>query len=571
MEREELLHRLRHSASHVMAEAVVSYVPYAKLAIGPPIEGGFYYDFGLPFPLSPDDLESIERMMADSIAADHPFVQTFVSKDEARERFADQPYKLEIIEGIEGDTVSLYTHGPFTDLCEGPHVASTGELKAVRLLSLAGAYWRGDEHRPMLQRIYGTAWDTQEALDAYVQRRFEAERRDHRRLGRELDLFFLNPIAPASPFFLPKGAIVYNLLVEYVRGLYRQHGYQEVITPQLFDAELWRLSGHYDNYKENMFFLQVEEREMGLKPMNCPSHALMYAADIRSYRDLPIRYADFGRLHRNERSGVVHGLTRVRSLSQDDAHIFCRPDQIQDEMRGFLEMLNEAYRLFGFGEVKVYLSLRPDKRVGSDEVWERAEATLEAVLEALGLPYSRALGEGAFYGPKVDFNVEDALGREWQLGTAQLDFSLPERFELDYITDEGRAARPVIIHRAMLGSLERFLGILIEHTAGAFPVWLAPVQAVVIPIADRHNDYGQRVAAQLKESGFRVHVDDRKERMQAKIRQAQLQKVPYMAVVGDREAQEQSVSLRLRDGGNRGDLSIDAFIAEVRQAVQEHR
>lgn len=571
MEREELLHRLRHSAAHVMAEAVVKYVPWVRLAIGPPIEDGFYYDFDLPQPLSPEDLEVIEGLMKESIAADHPFVQSFISKEEARERFADQPYKLEIIEGIEDDKVSLYTHGDFTDLCEGPHVKSTGELRAVRLLSLAGAYWRGDEHRPMLQRIYGTAWDTQEALDEYVQRRFEAERRDHRRLGRELDLFILNPVSPASPFFLPKGATVYNLLIDYVRSLYRQHGYQEVITPQLYDSELWRASGHYDNYRENMYFLTVDERELGLKPMNCPGHALLYASDIRSYRDLPIRYADFGRLHRYERSGVIHGLTRVRSLSQDDAHIFCRPDQIEDEIRGFLEMLNETYEMFGFGDVKVYLSLRPEKRVGGDEVWDRAEATLEAVLEALGLHYSRNPGEGAFYGPKVDFNVEDALGREWQLGTLQLDFSLPERFELEYITEEGRSARPVIIHRAMLGSLERFLGILIEHTGGAFPVWLAPVQAVVIPIADRHNEYAQQVASQLKRADFRVEVDDRKERMQAKIRQAQLQKVPYMAVVGDREAQEQSVSLRLRDGSNKGNLSIEGFLEEVRQAQAEHR
>jgi threonyl-tRNA synthetase len=571
MEREELLHRLRHSASHVMAEAVLKYVPWAKLAIGPAIEDGFYYDFGLTQPLSPEDLEVIEGMMKESIEADHAFVQSFISKKEARERFADQPFKLELIEGIEEDKVSLYTHGNFTDLCEGPHVQSTGELRAVRLLSLAGAYWRGDEHQPMLQRIYGTAWDTQEALDEYVQRRFEAERRDHRRLGRDLDLFMINPVSPASPFFLPKGATIYNLLIDYIRGLYRQRGYQEVITPQLYDSELWRASGHYDNYRENMYFLTVDERELGLKPMNCPGHALLYASDIRSYRDLPIRYADFGRLHRYERSGVTHGLTRVRSLSQDDAHIFCRPDQIEGEISAFLEMLNESYRMFGFGDVKIYLSLRPEKRVGSDEVWERAENTLETVLDALGLQYSRMPGEGAFYGPKVDFNVKDALGREWQLGTLQLDFSLPERFELEYINDEGRSSRPVILHRALLGSLERFIGILIEHTGGAFPVWLAPVQALVIPIADRHNEYAQLVANYLRKVDLRAEVDDRKERMQAKIRQGQIQKVPYMAVVGDREAQEESVSLRLRDGGNKGNLSIEAFVAEIHQAVTERR
>jgi threonyl-tRNA synthetase len=572
MDREEWLYRIRHSAAHIMAQAVLTLFPGGKTAIGPPIEDGFYYDFELPRPLSPDDLQSIEQLMRRVIEKDVPFEQETVDKETARQLFKDQPYKLELIESIPGDQVSLYRHDTFTDLCEGPHVERTGQVAAFKLLSVAGAYWRGDERNPMLQRIYGTAWDSQEALEAYLQRLEEASRRDHRRLGRELGLFFLHPVAPASPFFLPKGATIYNLLIEYIRGLYRRYGYQEVITPQLFDAELWRLSGHYDNYRENMYFLTVEEREYGLKPMNCPSHALIYASELRSYRDLPIRYADFGRLHRFERSGVIHGLARVRSFAQDDAHIFCRPDQIQDEIRTFLEMVQETYELFGFkGKQQVYLSLRPEKRVGSDEAWERAEHTLEAALEALAMPYEKLPGEGAFYGPKIDFVVEDAIGREWQLGTCQLDFSLPERFGLEYITEEGRPARPAIIHRAILGSIERFLGILIEHTAGAFPVWLAPLQVVVIPIADRHVPYARTVADQLRAAGFRAEVDEGKERMQYKIRQAQLQKVPYMAVVGDREQQDLSVSLRLRDGSNLGATPVTALIERLREDVANKR
>ena len=419
----------------------------------------------------------------------------------------------------------------------------------------------------MLQRIYGTAFETAEALEEHLLRLEEAQRRDHRRLGRELELFMFDPIAPASPFFFPKGALVYNLLVEYVRGLYRRYGYQEVITPQIFSTELWKRSGHYDNYMESMYFTTVEDREYGVKPMNCPGHALMYASRLHSYRDLPLRYADFGRLHRYERSGVTHGLTRVRTFSQDDAHIFCTPDQIHQEVESFINMVLECYRLFHFNDVRIALSLRPEQRVGSDSMWDQAEAALEEVLQSVELPFERIPGEGAFYGPKIDFFVPDALGREWQLGTVQLDFSLPERFDLEYIAEDGSQKRPVVIHRAMLGAIERFFGILIEHYAGAFPTWLAPVQAVVIPIADRHLDYARLVEGSLKERDIRVEVDDRSERMNAKIRHAQLQKVPYMLVVGDKEATSNSVAVRQRDGQDLGPKTLTETLALIQEAI----
>ena len=565
---EELRHRIRHSASHVMADAVLSLFPDAKLTLGPPTDDGFYYDIDLPRPLTPEDLEKVEEGVRKAIAADQPFVYREVSREEARRLFADNRYKLEIIEQIpESEKITTYSHGEFTDLCEGPHVASTGELAAVKLLNVAGAYWRGDERNPMLQRIYGTAFESQEALDEHLTMLEEAAKRDHRKLGRELDLFMFDPVAPASPFLLPKGATVYNLLIDYVRELYRQYRYQEVVTPQIYSADLWRTSGHYDNYKENMFFIEADGRESGVKPMNCPGHMIMYASRLHSYRDLPIRYADFSRLHRNERSGVTHGLTRVRSLTQDDAHIFCRYDQIEEEIGVFIDMLSDSYRMFGFDDLRIYLSLRPEKRVGSDESWDRAEDALESALKGRTVEFERQPGEGAFYGPKVDFYVNDAMRRGWQLGTLQLDFSLPERFDLEYITEQGAPARPAVIHRAMLGSLERFLGLLIEHTAGAFPVWLAPVQAVVIPIADRHLDYAREVEERLRSAAIRVHLDLRSERMNLKIRDAQMQKVPYMLVVGDREQAEGAVAVRLRSGEDLGAQPIERFVADVQEMV----
>ena len=560
-------HRLRHSTSHVMAGAVVELFPEAKLAIGPPTDDGFYYDFLVSRPFTPEDLETVEERMRSDIAAAIPFERRELSQEAAQEQFADQPFKLEIIANIPtGEAISTYRHGKFEDLCEGPHVETTGDIHSFKLLSIAGAYWRGDEKRPMLQRIYGTAFESQEALDDHLHRLEEAQRRDHRVLGRELGLFMMDPIAPASPFFLPKGTVVYNLLTEYVRGLYQRYGYQEVITPQIFDTELWKRSGHYDNYRDNMYFIMADEREYGVKPMNCPAHALMYSYQLHSYRNLPVRIADFGRLHRYERSGVTHGLTRVRSFSQDDAHIFCTTGQIHEEVQQTIRMFQETYRLFQFDRVRLALSLRPEKRVGSDEIWNTAEAALHEVLESAGLSYETMPGEGAFYGPKIDFFVPDALGREWQLGTIQLDFSLPERFDLEYVTDDGSRQRPVVIHRAMLGSLDRFFGVLIEHYGGAFPVWLAPVQAMVIPIADRHLEYARQVVARLVDGGVRVEVDGRSERMNAKVRDAQLQKVPYMLIVGDRETADGAVSVRLRSGENPGPLPLEKAIAMIQEA-----
>ena len=559
-----LRHRIRHSAAHILADVVTELFPGVGLGIGPPTDDGFYYDFQVPQPFTPEDIERIEASMRERVAADLPFDRRELPRAEAETLFADQRFKREIIGALPEDVViSTYRHGGFEDLCEGPHVESTGRVPAFKLLSTSGAYWRGDEANPMLQRIYGTAFEDGAALEEYLELLEEAGRRDHRRLGRELDLFIFDPIAPASPFFLPKGALLYGTLVDYVRGLYGQYGYEEVITPQIFSTDLWKRSGHYDNYLENMYLVTAEEREFGVKPMNCPAHALLYAARLHSYRELPIRMADFGRLHRFERSGVTHGLTRVRTFSQDDAHIFCTPDQVLEEAQGFIRMLQDSYRLFGFHDLRIALSLRPDKRVGSDETWDRAESIMRRVLDDAGLPYDPMPGEGAFYGPKIDFFVPDALGREWQLGTIQLDFSLPERFDLEYVAEDGTQQRPVVLHRAMFGSLERFIGILIEHYGGTFPVWLAPVQAVVIPIADRHLDYARGVQGRLRERGLRADVDARGERMNAKIRDAQLRKVPYMLVVGDREAEAGAAAVRLRDGTDLGAQPVDAVADRI--------
>ncbi len=557
-----LREKIRHSTAHIMADAVMQLFPDAKIGIGPPTEDGFYYDFEVSRPFTPEDLENIERIMLSTIQTDHFFEREELTIDDARDMFADQPYKLEIIDGLGNDEViSIYRHGDFIDLCRGPHVEGTGSIVAFKLLNIAGAYWRGDEGRNMLQRIYGTAFESKQELDLHLERLEQAQLRDHRRLGRELDLYMFDPIAPASPFFLPKGAIIYNKLVEYVRDLYDKYGYQEVITPQIYSTELWKKSGHYDNYVDNMFMIDIDDREYGVKPMNCPAHTLMYSSKLHSYRDLPVRYADFGRLHRYERSGVTHGLTRVRTFAQDDAHIFCTPEQIQHEIQQFINMLLESYNHFGFEDIRVTLSLRPEKRVGSDDMWDKAEDALENVLSSIGLEYETSVGEGAFYGPKIDFFIPDALGREWQLGTVQLDFALPDRFDLEYIAEDGAPRRPVMVHRAMLGAVERFMGVLIEHYAGAFPFWLSPVQATIIPIADRHLEYANNISQRLKEADVRVEIDARSERMNAKIRAAQINKVPFMIIIGDREMESDSVSLRLRTGEDLGQQSIEVLIS----------
>ena len=565
-ELEEFRNNMRHSAAHVLAEAVLKLHPEAKLTIGPPIEDGFYYDFDVDEPFTPEDLKAIEKEMRRSINQNTKFVEREVTREEALEQVKGNPYKVEILDGIpEGTRVTFCSHsnGAFEDLCRGGHVEQTADIKAFKLLSTAGAYWRGDEKNKMLQRVYGTAWESKQAQAEYLHRLEEAEKRDHRKLGRELGLFFFDPIAPASPFFLPKGAFVVNALTEYVRELYDRYDYREVITPQIFNTDLWKKSGHYDNYAENMFFIDIDETEYGVKPMNCPAAAMLYASETHSYRELPLRYADFGRLHRYERSGVTHGLTRARSFTQDDAHIFCTMDQVGSEIRGFLDMLRESYRVFGLENPRFTLSLRPEKRVGTDEMWGRAEATLEEILADSGFEFETVAGEGAFYGPKIDIFVPDAVKREWQLGTVQLDFSLPERFDLEYAAEDGTRQKVVVIHRAMLGSIERFLGVLIEHLGGAFPLWLAPVQAVVIPIADRHVDYASDVKSTLANRGLRVNVDDSSDRMNAKIRMAQLQKVPYMLVVGDREAEDNAVAVRTRTGGNLGTVSIAKVVESL--------
>jgi threonyl-tRNA synthetase len=571
-EKQDHRDRLRHSAAHVLAEAVTKLFPEAQLTIGPPIKDGFYYDFAVPEPFTPDDLKKIELEMRNSIRSNTEFVERETTRDEALELVKDNEYKVEILQGIPADervTFCSHSDGAFEDLCRGGHMARTGDIKAYKLLSTAGAYWRGNENNTMLQRIYGTAWESRDAQKGYLKRVEEAEKRDHRKLGRALGLFFFDPIAPASPFFLPKGAQVMNSLIDYVKELYVKYGYHEVMTPQIFNTELWKISGHLEAYSENMYFVDVDEREFGVKPMNCPAAAMLYLADSHSYRELPMRLADFGRLHRNERSGVTHGLTRVRSFVQDDAHIFCTLDQISDEINSFLKMLSEAYDTLGFDSYRLELSLRPEKRVGTDEMWDKAETALTELLDTSGVDYTSEAGEGAFYGPKIDIFVPDAIGRDWQLGTVQLDFSLPERFDMEYAAEDGTRQRPVVIHRAMYGSLERFLGVLIEHLSGAFPLWMAPVQAVVVPIADRHIDFCNEVGAKLKAAGIRVSVDDSNDRMNSKIRQAQLQKVPYMLVAGDQEIEAGTVAVRTRTGENLEPMTVDEVVDKFLKQIEE--
>lgn len=567
---------IRHSASHIMADAICRLWPEVKLSIGPSTDQGFYYDIDLEHRLTDDDLRRIEEEMAKIIAEDTPFERCTIERDASLDRFAKdgEVYKVELIEGIpEDEELTVFRHGggAFEDLCRGPHVPSTGYVKAFKLLNVAGAYWRGDETRPMLQRVYGTAFWKKKDLDSWLHRREEAQRRDHRRLGKELDLFTFHPWAPASPFFLPKGATIYNLLVDTMREKYRRFGYQEVITPQIFDVELWKRSGHWDKYKDNMYFTQVDKAEYGVKPMNCPSHTLIFAARLHSYRDLPVRMADFGRLHRYERSGVTAGLTRVRTFCQDDAHIFCREDQIADEISGVIKLLKEVYDDFRFPELLVFLSTRPEMSIGSDEIWEKAESALRDALETNGIEYTVNPGDGAFYGPKIDFVVKDALEREWQLGTVQLDFVMPERFGLEYDDQAGGKSRPVMIHRAILGSIERFMGILIEHFGGVFPVWMSPIQVRVITISDAHKPYAEKVLKELQTAGFRVDSDFSKDRMGGKIRIAETQKIPYTLVVGEKEASESTVAVRARGRKNLGSMSLEDFMDRMRSEVMDKK
>jgi threonyl-tRNA synthetase len=560
----EALELIRHDAAHVMATAVMELFPGTKISIGPPIENGFYYDFEFPegVKVSDDDLARIEDRMREHIAADEPFVRTEVDPSEAERRFAaeGQDYKVELIrdlvagEGVE--TVSLYRNGPFTDLCRGPHAPSTGRIKAFKLLSLAGAYWRGDERNKMLTRIYGTAFLSKKDLDHHLEMLEQARARDHRRLGPQLGLFMLREESPGMPFYLPNGVTVVNEIERVVREQLIRRGYQEIRTPHILDVELWKRSGHWDNYRENMFFTQSGEgenrRQYAVKPMNCPGACLVYGSERRSYRELPLRLAEFGLCTRNEREGVLHGMLRVRAFTQDDGHVYCTEEQIVGEVRDITEATDELYALFGFEDVRVELSTRPEKSIGTDAQWEMAESALVQALEEMGRDYKLNPGDGAFYGPKIDFHITDALGRSWQCGTCQLDFFMAERFDLTYTAKDDTQRTPVMVHRALLGSIERFLGILIEHHAGEFPVWLAPVQARVLPIADRHGDYASQVADELRAAGVRADVDGRSESVGKKIRDAELAKVPYMLVVGDSEEEQGGVSLRRHRKGDLG-------------------
>jgi threonyl-tRNA synthetase len=588
---------IRHSTAHVMADAVQRLFPGTKVTIGPAIEDGFYYDFDKPGPgFTEEDLAKIERTMLDVIAKNTPFRREVVSRNEALSLFErmGETFKVEIIKSIpEGEEISLYRHGTpgkdeWVDVCEGPHVPSTGFLRAVKLTSVAGAYWRGDERNPMLQRIYGTAFPTKEALEEHMRLIEEAKQRDHRKLGKELDLFFFDPVAPAMPFFLPRGAFVYNRLVQYLRDLYAEYGYEEVITPQAFDPKLFRTSGHLGNYNENMYRLwtedlleesagdKVSERKQlfdlgkhlqansfALKPMNCPSHCVIFGSRKRSYRELPWRVADFGRLHRYERGGVVHGLSRVRSFCQDDAHIFCTQEQVPEEIARFLRMFYSVYKAFSLEKIDIRLATRPEKRIGSDDLWDMSEKALREGLEQANLPFEIAPGEGAFYGPKLEFHVHDALKRSWQLGTMQYDPNLPERFDLRYTGEDGKEHRPVMLHRAVLGTFERFLSVYLEHCGGNFPTWLAPTQAIVLTVSEKSEEYGRSVLEELRAKGIRAEADFSADKLGAKIRNARVLRHPYMLVVGPKDAEAGTVSVRSRDAGDLGAMPRTELIARI--------
>jgi len=567
----EALELIRHDAAHVMAEAVTELYPGTKVTIGPPIESGFYYDFEFPpdTRITEEDLPKIEEAMRAHIAADEGFERRDVPVAEAIEIFRDQDqgFKVELIEDLVRDegveTVSLYRNGPFEDLCRGPHSPSTGRIKAIKLSSVAGAYWRGDENREQLTRIYGTAFFSKADLEQHLERIEEAKARDHRRLGPQLGLFMLRDEAPGMPFWLPNGTTLLHLIEAEVRKQLRRRGYQEIATPQVLDVDLWHRSGHWDNYRDEMYFMSDDQREFALRPMNCPGACLVYSSDRHSYRELPLRLAEFGRVSRNEREGVLHGLLRVRAFTQDDAHVYCTEDQIADEVASICEAIDELYARFGFEDVKVELSTRPEKSMGTEEQWAKAEAALKEALDRQGREYELNPGDGAFYGPKIDFHVTDALGRSWQCGTCQLDFQMPERFELYYTGADDAPYRPVMIHRALLGSMERFAGILIEHYGGRFPTWLAPQQAIVLPISDRHAEYARRALEELRELGVRVTIDDRSESIGKKVRDAAIGRYPYMLVVGDRERENGAVSVRSHADGELGEMALGEFAARI--------
>ncbi len=568
---EKGLAALRHTTSHVMAQAVKRLYPNTKLAIGPSIADGFYYDMEFETPLTSDDFEKIEAEMKKIVKEDLKIERFTLPREKAIEfmKEKEEPYKVELIEDLpEGEEISFYQQGEFVDLCAGPHLMSTKEVgKAFKIMSLAGAYWRGDEHNQMLTRLYATAFAKKDELEAYITMMEEAKKRDHRKLGKELGLFMMHEAGPGFPFFLPKGMVLKNTLLDYWREIHRKAGYVEISTPVILNRSLWETSGHWDHYKNNMYTTVIDDQDYAIKPMNCPGGVLVYASEPRSYRDLPLRMGELGLVHRHEKSGQLHGLMRVRCFTQDDAHIFMTPEQIKDEIKGVAGLINEVYSLFGF-QYHVELSTRPEDSMGSDEDWEMATDALRSALDELQLPYVVNEGDGAFYGPKIDFHLVDCIGRTWQCGTIQLDFQLPQRFELEYVGADGEKHRPIMIHRVVFGSIERFIGILIEHFAGAFPTWLAPVQVKVLPISDKYMDYAQNVLNKLTEAGIRAEVDTRAEKIGYKIREAQTAKIPYMLVVGQKEEEENTVSVRSRAAGDEGARSLDTFIADILKEIE---
>jgi threonyl-tRNA synthetase len=565
---------LRHSTAHLLAYAVKELFPDAQVTIGPVIEDGFYYDFSYKRPFTPEDLAAIEKKMAELAKRDEPVVRRLMPRDDAVAYFKSigEHYKAEIIASIpSNEDISLYTEGAFTDLCRGPHVPSTGRLRVFKLMKLAGAYWRGDSKNEMLQRIYGTAWVRKDDLDAYLHRIEEAEKRDHRRLGRQLDLFHLQDEAPGMVFWHPKGWSIWQQVEQYMRRIYQDNGYQEVKCPQVLDRSLWERSGHWENYKDNMFTTESEKRDFAIKPMNCPGHVQIFNSDLRSYRDLPLRYGEFGACHRNEPSGALHGIMRVRAFTQDDGHIFCSEEQIEPECTAFHRLSFDVYRDFGFTDIAVKIALRPDQRIGSDEQWDKAEEALRGALRASGAQWTELPGEGAFYGPKIEYHLKDSIGRSWQVGTMQVDFQMPARLGAEYVAEDNTRRAPVMLHRAIVGSLERFIGILLENHAGALPLWLAPVQLAVLTITDRTAGYAQEVADRLKAAGFRVVADLRNEKITYKIREHSLQKLPYQIIVGDKEMQAGSVAVRTRGGEDLGAMPLDALLARLHEEAAARR
>lgn len=562
---------IRHSTAHLLAYAVKELFPDAQVTIGPAIENGFYYDFSYKRPFTPEDLQAIEKKMGELAKKDEPVTRKELPRDEAIAFFKSigEMYKAELIESIpQGEVVSLYTEGKFTDLCRGPHVPSTGKLKVFKLMKLAGAYWRGDSKNEMLQRVYGTAWAKKEEQDAYLHMLEEAEKRDHRKLGRALDLFHFQDEAPGLIFWHPKGWTIWQQVEQYMRRVYQENGYQEVKAPQILDRSLWEKTGHWENYRENMFVTESENRNYALKPMNCPGHVQIFNSNMRSYRDLPLRYGEFGQCHRNEPSGALHGIMRVRGFTQDDGHIFCTEEQIQSEVTAFHQQAMHVYKDFGFSEISIKIALRPDSRIGSDETWDRAEETLRSALHACGVRWEELPGEGAFYGPKIEYHLKDSLGRPWQVGTMQVDFSMPGRLRAEYVADDNSRKVPVMLHRAIVGSLERFIGILVENHAGALPLWLAPLQISILNISDAQADYAQNIAQYLRKQGFRVQADLRNEKITYKIREHSVQKLPYIVVVGDKERDANTVAVRARGNVDLGVMSIDTLVEHLKNEVE---